>query len=346
MVTSDMHLTIDTARAFVTQVLVALDVPEDEAAIVADTLVEAEARGVPSHGLFRLTRYVAKYRDGHIVCPTPLTVVKETASTLLMDGGLGWGQVIGVRTMERCIAKAREAGSCIASVRNANHFGAGAYYVEMAARAGMIGMAMAASGEAGDGICVAPWGGYRPLIDTNPMAFGFPGGAAPGVTLDMATTAVSQGRLRIYEQRGEQIPDGWALDRDGNPTNDPTAGLAGTMLPLGGYKGYGLGLVVDLLCRLLPGSVYPHTPNDGHFFAAIDISAFQPLEQFQEAMDRNADTIASAPRRPGFDEILLPGQRGHRARQQSMERGVTVAARTWQGIVELATDLKLSPPVV
>lgn len=345
---ADVAIAMPDAVAFIRDLYVAIGVPGDEAHLVADTLVQSEARGVRSHGLLRVVPYARRFQAGKTLSPCPMRVERETASTLLIDGGLGWGQVIGVRTMERCIAKAREAGSCLAAVRNANHFGAGAYYALLASRSGMIGIALAASGEAGDGVCVAPWGGYQPLLDTNPIAVAMPGSETPGISLDMATTTVAQGRLRLYEQRHEPIPIGWALDRDGNDTTDPTAGLAGTMLPLGGslggHKGYGLGLVVDVLCRLLPGSLYPHTPNDGMFIGAIDIAAFIPPEAFSGGIDRMAQEISQGPTRPGFDEILVPGERAARNQAHATAHGLTVARQTWDGLLDLADESSVMPP--
>jgi LDH2 family malate/lactate/ureidoglycolate dehydrogenase len=343
---ADVTLSATSAQEFLTNILFGLGTPSDEAEIVAATLVRAESRGVRTHGLFRLPRYVGKLREGAIVSPSRMRVVRETASTLVVDGGMSWGQVVGVRTMRRCIEKARDAGSCIASVRDTNHFGAAAYYSELAAEAGMIGITMAASGGAGDGICVAPWGGYQALYDTNPIAIAVPGGRHDGPSLDMATTNVSQGRLRVYAQAGQPIPEGWALDKDGNPTTDPSAGLAGTMLPLGGYKGYGLGLMIDMLCLLLPGSVYPRTPNDGALFAALDVEAFRPLSEFTQGVDDLIDVIKGSPRRPGFDTILLPGERSKNAQSKAEAEGITVVGKTWASVLDIAREAGVAPPPV
>lgn len=341
---ADVTIPLDDAQAYLERLLTALGVVSDEAQIVAATLVQSEARGIKSHGFLRVPPYVASFREGKYVSPCPMRVVREGPSTLLVDGGLGWGQVIAVRAMRRCIEKARETGVCFAAVRNANHFGAGAYYSELAAKEGMIGIATSSSGEIGDGVCVAPWGGYQALYDTTPIAIALPGDRHAGPTLDMALTVVAQGRLRVYKQRGEPIPEGSALDKEGNPTTDPDAGLEGTVLPIGGYKGYGLGLMIDALCRLLPGSPYPHTPYDGQFLGAIAVDQFIPVEDFAAGMDHMVDVIKASPRRPGFDEIRVPGERAHRAEAEARSRGVTISRPTWEAVAEIARGVGVTPP--
>lgn len=341
---TDVTIPLEEATSYLERLLTALGVVGDEAHIIAATLVQSEARGVTSHGFLRVPPYVASFRDGKYLSPCPMRVVREGPSTLLVDGGLGWGQVVAARTMARCIEKARETGICFAAVRNANHFGAGAYYSELAAKEGMIGITTSSSGEIGDGVCVAPWGGYQALYDTTPIAIALPGGERPGWTLDMATTVVAQGRLRVHRQRGEPIPEGWALDKGGNPTTDPDAGLEGTVLPIGGYKGYGLGLMIDACCRLLPGSPYPHTPYDGQFLGAIAVEEFIPLDDFVAGESGMADVIKASPRRPGVDEIMVPGERAHRAEAEARSRGVTIARPTWDAVAEIARGVGIAPP--
>ncbi|HTE18676.1 MAG TPA: Ldh family oxidoreductase, partial [Armatimonadota bacterium] len=219
-------------------------------------------------------------------------------------------------------------GAASVNVVNSNHFGTAAYYAQMAVEHDMVGM-VATNGPA----AVAPWGGKQPMLSTNPLAFAIPTGAEPTVVLDMATTVVSRGRINLFAQRNLEIPPTWALDEEGEPTSNPHAALRGTLLPMAGYKGYGLSLVIDLLCGVLTGANYgahfgghlaeynkPH--NVGSLFAAVSVDSFMDVDDFKHRVDGALREIKDSPRAAATDRIYAPGEIEHETRAQRAVRGI------------------------
>ena len=240
----------DDLRKFAREVLTRVGVPSDHAAMTANSLVEADQRGVHTHGLAYLPVYVQRLMAGGINPAPAIRLVSERPSTALIDGDNGLGQVVGVQAIQLAINKAREHGAGLVGVRNSNHFGAAAHYAMAAAREGMIGLAMSNIGPT-----MAPWGGITPCYGNNPISYAVPTGEA-AIVLDMATSVVSRGRISAAAARGETIPLGWACDREGRPTQDPNLALEGLLLPVGGYKGYGIALLIDILSGVLTGGAF------------------------------------------------------------------------------------------
>jgi len=346
---------------FATRVFVALGVPEEDAQVTADVLVVADLRGIDSHGVARLRRYVQGIRDG-VMLPRPLIqVVHETPSTALIDGGAGLGQPIGLHAMRLAIHKAQEVGSGFVAVRNSNHYGIAGYYAMMALEAGnLIGMSMTNAD-----LLVVPTFGRDSVYGTNPIALAVPAGKERPWVLDMATSTVPRGKLEVYQRAGKPLPLGWATDERGIPTEDAgrvldnfTKRAGGGLLPLGGageefsgHKGYGLGMMVEILSAVLPGaayltSVYPKDANGkalpadlGHFFGAWRIDAFRPVAEFKAAMDDLIQRLKGGRLAEGASRIYVHGEKEFEEEARRMANGIPLGAKVEASLKQIATDL-------
>ena len=317
----------DQLRAFGLAVFEKLGVPPEEAAITTDTLLTANLRGVDTHGVMRIPFYANKLRDGGINPHVDLTPVREMAATALLDGQNGIGQVISYRAMEVAIRKAREAGAAYVSVRNSNHFGAAAYYSMMAVPQDMIGISLTNASPR-----LAPTGGIDRLLGNNPWSIAVPAGQRPPVVLDMANSVVAAGKIRVYQKDGKQIPDGWALNEHGEPTTDPQEALKGILLAVGGYKGYGITLMMDLLSGVLADSNYgprvkgmensSEPARTSHSFLAVNIAAFDEVADFKARMDSYIDEIKNSKKARGAEVIYLPGEPEFIRERERREKGI------------------------
>ena len=307
--------------------------PED-AFIVADGLVQSNLRGVDSHGVTRVGIYAKRLKMG-LVNPRPeVRIVRESAATLLVDGDNGMGQVVGVRALELGLEKVKQSGGVYVGVRRSNHYGAGAYYVQRAVARDVLAFAYSNAPPT-----MAPWGGVDPYVGTNPYAFGVPAGGHPPIILDMATSIVARGKIILAAERGESIPEGWAIDKDGNRTTDAKEALEGSVLPFGGPKGYALSLMIDIMAGALTGagfgprvnSLYDNfdEPQDvGAFFQLIDISQFADPAAFKANIDRMIEEIKSSRRAEGTQELFLPGEIEFRVEEERKASGIPVGAET------------------
>jgi L-2-hydroxycarboxylate dehydrogenase (NAD+) len=313
-----------------------LGVPASDAEIVGDVLIEADLRGVSSHGLIRLSSYYGnRLKKGYMEPVTETTTVKETDTTIAFDGNNGLGQVNSYRAMAACIEKAKKSSICIATVKGSNHFGIAAYYAMMALSQDMIGISMTNSQP-----LVAPTYGRTAVLGTNPISLAAPSKNKYPYILDMATSAVAIGKIKVFEKKGQKIPMGWGIDDDGNVTDDPVkvqSGGPGALLPLGStdilrsYKGYGMALMVDILCGALSGAAtltdvgFPHEPrksNVGHFFMAIKIGAFRPIIDFKKQIDYMVKLLKDSPRAEEADEIFIAGEKEYLAVEENKVKGV------------------------
>ena len=324
----------DALRAFCEEVFLSCGMLRGDASIVADSLVQANLRGVDSHGVARVGIYVKRLEMG-LVNPRPnVEVVREGAGTLLVDGDNGMGQVVGVRALDLGLDKAGESGGVSVGVRRSNHYGAGAYYVQRAVAQDTIAFAYSNAPPT-----MAPWGGVDPYVGTNPYAYGVPAGEHRPIVLDMATSIVARGKIILAAQRGEPIPEGWAIDEQGNPTTDAQEALQGSVLPFGGPKGYALSLMIDIMAGALTGagfgprinSLYDNfdEPQDvGAFFQLIDIGQFTDSTTFKARVDRMIEEIKSSRRAEGTEELVLPGEIEYRTEQERKASGIPVGAET------------------
>ena len=329
----------DELERISTELLVEAGVPEDEARIVARNLVCANLAGHDSHGVMRLPQYLAALESGSIAPGAPIEVVRETASTAVLDAHWGFGQVVGLRAAEMAVEKARANDLAAVAVRRSKHVGGLGSYVEMIADAGMIGL-MFVNGHGG-GTYMPPWGGAHARLCTNPLAAGFPTGGDP-IVLDISTTAVAEGKVRTYRIRGEEVPENWLVDHEGRPTTDPKVLYEeprGAIMPLGGnvgYKGFGLGLLVDLLAGGLSGAGTSGSgKGGGNAFTIIAISPepFVGVSHFEQEADALIEWVKSSRLAPGFDEILVPGEIERRSAEQR-KSGIPVDDETWQQITQ------------
>ena len=313
-------------RIFTQQIFLAMGVNEKEAKLAVNVLLKADLRGIDSHGLARLVGYVRLWEQKRINAQAKIVVDHQTPSTATIDGDGGLGLVVGPQAMELAIQKAKEVGSGWVAVRNSNHFGIAGFYAMMALEHNMIGIAMTNASP-----LVAPTFSSERMLGTNPMAYAFPAGKYSPVVIDMATSAAANGKLEIAQRKNQEVPLGWIQQKDGSNTNDPT-GIqhGGSLLPLGSnrdmgsHKGYGLSSVVDILSAVLSGANYGpwvppfvsflEPPSDpvgkgiGHFFGAMRVDAFRPVEEFKSNMDNWIERFKNAERIDPNQPVIIPGE--------------------------------------
>lgn len=322
-----MKVRVERLKEITIHILKGLNATDEEAALVTECLVRAEMRGIDTHGVYFL-KLLSDRIDAHMIhIPTPLKVIREDNTTAILDGGNGLGQVAAHRAMRMSIQKARDFGMGITLVRNTNHIGILAFYTLIAAEEGMVGIVMSNSAPS-----MSPWGGAEPFLGTNPISIAIPGDSGSPVVLDMSSSVVARGKIRRAERMKERIPLGWALDETGTPTTNPAAALKGTLLPIGGPKGYGLALMIDVLAGLLSGSQYGpevktfHQPlgptGIGVFTMAIDIERFMPLNQFRDLMSSYVKSIQKTKKARDVSRIYLPGEIELEKEKKSITEGV------------------------
>ena len=327
-----VYASAGAARAFAHALLAAHALPEADARRSAECLVLADLRGVQTHGLLRLPGYLDRIRKG-LVDPKPvLSPARVTPVAAALDGRNGLGFVVGTRAMAEAIAMARESGIGVVAVRRSTHFGMAATYVLQALEAGMVSLVFTNASRA-----MPPWGGREPLLGTSPLAAGVPGGKLAPFVLDMSPSIAARGKIRIAEKRSEKIPLGWALDGEGRPTTDPTSALAGVVLPIGGPKGSGLAMMMDIFGGVLSGAAYAGDVGDqykafdrpqdvGHFFLAMRPDLFVPMDEVRARMDTLVARIKACPRAEGVDEILMPGEIESRLAAARAKAGIPYGA--------------------
>jgi uncharacterized oxidoreductase len=340
-------------QRFATQILEAGGATASEAAIVAESLVEANLRGYESHGVVRLPQYVESIRSGEIRPGATLSVVHETPAMIACDGGWGFGQVLGRDLTSRLIVKAREVGVGCGTLRHSSHLGRLGEYAEMAAEAGMVSMILANTH--GGAQRVAPVGGIRPRLGTNPLCMGCPGGKEGPFVLDFGTTVTAEGKVRVAKIAGQRVPEGWLLDPDGNPTTDPNVLYGtppGTILPMGGvqaYKGFGLAFLIELFCSGLSGapvaSERPTGPKgNAAFFLVVSPEHAAGASHLVEQARQLEDYVRNVPRKAGVEEILLPGDPERRAIAARRARGLEFDAANWSALTALGDALGVAAP--
>jgi LDH2 family malate/lactate/ureidoglycolate dehydrogenase len=312
--------------AFVTACFEKSGVSKADSRITADVLIESDRRGIASHGVARLRRYIEGLRNGVMVPNAVHEVVKETPTTLLISGNGGLGQPVSYKTMKLVIEKAAKHNVAVAAVRNSNHYGIAGYYSMMALKENLLGISMTNTSP-----LVVPTFGRNALLGTNPISLAAPSGREQPFVLDMATSTTPQGKLEEYNRRGKTIPEGWATDAQGLTSTDPALVLknlktraGGGLLPLGGaseesggHKGYGLAMIVEILTGVLSAGAFgpdvarsPNAPaNVCHFFAAINVAAFIPLDQFAAQLDGLIRTVRDSAKAPGQDRIYIHGEK-------------------------------------
>jgi len=339
-------LAFEELRALALKAVAACGCPPDEAEMIADSLVRSNLAGHDSHGLIRIEQYVQMVQSGAIVPGAPTTVVRETPCAALLDGGWNFGQVVGRRALELAIRKAREYGTGTVSVRNSNHLGRLGEYTLLAAEAGMI--CIGTVNNHGRGNLVAPFGGSDGRLATNPISFACPGPERP-IVVDITTSVVAEGKVRLKRNAGQPAPEGWLIDNQGRPTTDPNdlyATPRGAILPFGGdvgHKGFALGVMVDILSGALSGAGCSQSATgrlgNAMFFMVLDIEKFLPKEEFLEHVAVFEEYVRASPPAPGFQEILMPGEPEFRTEERRRREGVVIDDETWRQFVDCARGL-------
>ena len=312
---------------FIAEVMTGEGLPEGDAEDVARLMVAADRTGFDAHGIFRLAGYLQRIRGGGINRTPRIRIARDSASVAVVDGDDGMGHLAVQYAARTAIRKASETGIGWAGTRNSNHAGAASVYATMPLEHGMIGI----YGAVGSGNHLPPWGGLDTLLSTNPIAIALPAGEGDPVVMDFATTVASMGRIRATAQRGESMPEGWMIERDGTPLTDPARASEGLLVPMGGYKGYALGLVIGLLAGTLNGAAMgtevvdysgdlDRATNTGQFICALDPAAFGDAAAIGQAVDRVADEMRGSAAMPGFDRVRVPGD-GRAARLAEREEG-------------------------
>lgn len=346
-VSESVRTSADRLRQFAEAAFCAVGVPEADARTIADALVDADLRGVHSHGVRWIPRYLASLRAGSTNPLPRVQVVVDGSTTAVADGDLGQGHVVAVAANDMAIKRALEHGLGAVALRRSTHCGAMAYYTNRAAARGCIGFA-STNGNAN----MAPTGGTSRLIGNNPLAYSFPTRLGFPMALDMATSVVAGSRLLMAIERGETIPTGWAVDERGQPTEDPRAWRErdGLLVPIGGPKGYGLAVVLDILCGVLSGGHFgaqrsePGSTDTSQFFLAIRIDRFMPFEHFLDRMDVLIEQIRSSALAPGSPGVFLPGEIEHNHKQDRLANGVPLDAKTVEALERIRKELGLDSP--
>jgi LDH2 family malate/lactate/ureidoglycolate dehydrogenase len=323
--------------------LVAAGASQQEAEIVARYNVGANLVGHDSHGIILIPQYIDRIKAGHIVPGAPWEIQQETPTTTVIDGNWGFGYVVNDRAMRYTIDKAKKQNVAVATVRRQSHIGRLASYPLVAAAEGMIAMITADSGRSPK--AVAPFGGAKSRLGTNPICFAIPSNLEGPFVFDMATSAAAAGKINVATARGEQVPSGWLIDAEGRPSTDPKVLRAGgALLPLGGtegYKGTGLAAIVEILSGLLTGLGFGIDPqgrhNDGCFMAVFNVAAFRDLATFKQEVTDFAKYLKDTPLAQGFTEVFYPGEVEFRKEQDRRKNGVPIEDATWKRLTDLAT---------
>ncbi|HZR70389.1 MAG TPA: Ldh family oxidoreductase [Burkholderiales bacterium] len=336
-------------QSFTATVLEKVGLPRADAQTCARLMLRADLFGADGHGVFRLPQYVRRIKGGAVNVVPRVRIEREAAGMALVDGDNGMGHVVMSFAARTAIAKAKTAGAAWVGVRASNHAGPASLYAAMPLEHDMIGIYLAV----GNANHMAPWGGIDLLLSTNPIAVAVPGAAAP-IVLDMATTVAAYGKVKTKAQRGEPMPEGWMIDREGRPLTDPKRSGEGLLLPIGGYKGYGLSLMIGLLAGTLNRAALgsqtidfnaddTSVTNTGHAIVALSIAAFGDVAAFKRDVDRVAGELRASRRLPGVERVWLPGEQSRAKFEERSRAGVPVPPALREALDRLAREVGVAP---
>jgi L-2-hydroxycarboxylate dehydrogenase (NAD+) len=339
----------DRLRIFISHAFEAAGVPASDAGVLAELITEADLRGTDTHGVVRLPLYVRRIKAGGINARPNIRIVREQASTALLDGDNAMGHLVMRFAAGVAIDKARQTGVGWVGARMSNHAGPAALYAMMPLAHDMIGLYFAV----GSNNHLPPTGSAEVLLGTNPIAVAIPADREPAVVLDMAPTVAAFGKIRLRAAQGEPMPVGWMIDRAGNPLTDPARAGDGFLVPIGGYKGYGLSLIIGLLAGTLNQAAFGRdivdfikhpdaATNTGQSILAVRVAAFCPVEAFKRNVDIAVRMIREAERLPGVERVWLPGEQSHHKRVERLARGIPIPAMLHKSLDELARELDIS----
>ena len=321
-------------------------VPKEDAFIAADSLVQADLWGHQSHGLLRLPWYFARLRSGAMKAVTQTSLAVDSNAIAVLDGGDGVGQVVAKKAIDESIARAKQHSVGIVSVKNSNHFGTCMYFTRMGAQNGCISILMSNGGPN-----MAPWGGRKKKIGTNPWSIAVPAGKHGAVVMDMANSGVARGKIYLANKRREPIPNDWAIDKEGRPTTDPQAAIEGFILPMAGHKGYVMGVMVDILSGVLSGGAYldqVHGPYDpvnksgaSHLVISLNVATFLPLAEFEQRIADYIVSLKDVPLAQGHQQVFFPGEMEVMADIENRRQGLLLPEDTLLSLKEVAKESRL-----
>ena len=331
---------------FATAVLESEGVPADDARLLAGCLVEAELWGHPSHGLLRLSWYVARIRTGVVDPAANAETVVDRGAVAVLDGHEGLGHVLTAHAAIEAVRRAKEQGVGVVAVRNSNHFGMAAHFTRMIAEQGCVGIITTNGSPA-----MAPWGGRAKAVGANPWSIATPAGEHGVTVMDVANVNAARGKIYAARERGGSIPEGWALDAAGRPTTDPAAAIDGVILPMAGHKGYAISFMMDVLSGVLTGSSFAtgvsgpqqaeRRSGSGHLVLAIDIAAVADPGSFGERMEALIAEMKAVPLAEGFEEIFFPGELEDRSRARTEREGIDLPDKTVEALEQLAAETRV-----
>jgi LDH2 family malate/lactate/ureidoglycolate dehydrogenase len=348
---SIIRIPADVVSAFIAECVARIGLPPADAAKVAELMTEADLVGADAHGVFRLPQYVQRTQAGGFNPRPNITVTRTASATALVDGDNGFGHLVMARAAETAIAIAREAGIGWVGVRRSNHAGAAGVYAAMPLAHDMIGLYSAVA----NANHMAAWGGTELLLGTNPLAVAIPASEEAPVVLDVATSIVSYGTIKNYRLQHKPMPEGWMVDaKTGETITDPANSGEGLLLPMGGYKGAGLAIVLGLLAGTLNGAAFGRdvidfnaddatATNTGHFIVALDVSRFMPIEAFKSEVDRHLCDLRNSKRLPGVEAIRLPGAERAKRRADRLAHGIPISGELMAKLDKLADEMKVKP---
>ena len=345
-----MRVSVQRLQVFIAAALARAGLPEEDAGKVASLMAQADLQGSDGHGVIRLPQYVRRIQSGGINTRPQFKLVSERAAMAVIDGDNGMGHLVMSHAVDLAMAKARQAGIGWVGARRSNHAGPASLYVQKPVQQGMIALYFAV----GNANHLPPWGGMEMLLSTNPIAVGIPAGSEAPVVLDMATTVAAYGKVKARARKGEMLPEGWMIDRQGRPLTDPARAEEGFLLPIGNHKGYGLAMIVGLLAGTLNGAAmgrdvvdfnHDHvTPtNTGQAVLVLDLAAFADPAVFKPAVDALVADLRGSARLPGVERIWMPGEQSHLRRQQYAREGIPLAAGLVTELQSLAAALEIAP---
>jgi L-2-hydroxycarboxylate dehydrogenase (NAD+) len=343
-----IRIKAEQLEAFIARAFEAVDVPREDATKIAQLMTRADVNGSEGHGIFRLPQYIRRIKGGAVNVKPRIRIEREAPAMAVVNGDNGMGHLVMRYATEIAIQKAKTAGVAWVGANWSNHAGPASLYASMPLEHDMIGLYMAV----GSANHLPPWGGIDMLLSTNPLAVALPADEEPDVVLDMATTVAAYGKVKTKAQRGESMPVGWMIDREGQPLTDPRRANEGFLLPIGDYKGYGLALVIGLLSGTLNRAAMGRdvvdfnaddtTPtNTGHAIVAISIASFGDVAEFKRSVDMLIRDLRSSHRLPGVERIWLPGEQSHEKRLERSRSGVPMAPALLSSLDDLARQLKI-----
>jgi LDH2 family malate/lactate/ureidoglycolate dehydrogenase len=343
---SDLNVSHTRLAAFITATMQAVGLPADDARTIGELMAEADLQGSDGHGVIRVPVYIRRILGGAVNVRPQIKVVEERAATALIDGDNGMGHLVMKQAAELAIEKARHCGVAWVGSRFSNHAGPASLYARMPLAHDMVSLYFAV----GNANHLPPWGGLDMLLSTNPIAVAMPAHEEAPVVLDMATTVAAYGKVKAKAMLGEMMPEGWMIDRQGRPLLDPHRREEGFLLPIGGYKGYGLSMIVGLLAGTLNGAAMgtevvdfnnddTSVTNTGQAICVIDPAAFGDPLAFKQRVDKLVREIHASERMPGFDRIWVPGEQSHLKRERHLTQGIDVPASLVRELDAVARQL-------